>query len=71
MKKTVKLEDHVYDSLHAFRDKDETFSDAIERLLSARVNTCQLLDVLEGQIKFREWQREKLLKLIENKRGED
>lgn len=62
MSKTVKLEDQVYTRLDDFRDKHETFSEAVERLLRARDDMCRLVDVLEGQIRFKEWQREQLEK---------
>ena len=34
MSRTIKLEDEVYDRLEAVRGKRETFSQAVERLLS-------------------------------------
>lgn len=56
MSKTIKLEDKVYDELEIFRDKRETFSEAVEGLLAARLKVLELFSILEGQLKYREWQ---------------
>jgi len=61
--KTVKLEQEVYDELEKFRDKRETFSQAIGTLLGARIRIWQLVDVLEGSLRFQELKAEKLTKL--------
>jgi len=60
MSKTVKLDDATYDKLERFRGKRETFSEAVERLLNIRDALGKLEDILEGQVRFREEQREKL-----------
>lgn len=58
MSKQIRIEDHVYDKLEAFRDKRETFSEAVERLLGAWDEVRKLADILEGAAKFRESQKE-------------
>ncbi len=58
--KTIKLEEKVYDQLDRFRIKGETFSQAVEKLLSGRETASGLILVLEGAFRFREWQRDQL-----------
>ena len=60
MSKAIKVEDQVYNDLDQIRSKGETFSNVIVELLSARLRILELINVLEGQLKFREWQREQL-----------
>lgn len=59
MSKPIRLEDHVYYKLDNFRDKNETRSQAVERLLGAWDEVRKLADILEGAAKFRESQEEK------------
>lgn len=59
MSKTIRVEDNVYLELEKLRDWKETFSQVIGKLTLTREELCKLLDVIEGAIKFREWQREK------------
>ena len=56
MAKSIKVEDHVYQQLYEFQEKGETFSQAIETLIAARTELCRCIDLLEGLIRFREWQ---------------
>lgn len=58
MSKTIKLHNGVYAELEKFRDKRETFSDAIKKLLETRPKVFELITFLEGQLRFREWQRD-------------
>ena len=51
MSKTIKLEDEVYDRLENFRDKRETYSQAVERLLELPTRIKELGSILEGQAK--------------------
>ena len=60
MIKTIKLEERTYHQLDQLRGKRETFSDAVATLLLARLKVLELSSVLEGQLKYREWQREQL-----------
>ena len=49
MSHTIKLEDQVYDQLEKFRNKRETFSEAVERLLRVKDGIDNLVGVLVGQ----------------------
>lgn len=60
IRKLIGLSQETYDKLEAFRDKRETFSEAVERLLAAGAEFNRLADILEGAAKFRESQAEKL-----------
>lgn len=60
MSKTIKLEDAVYARLEGFRGKRETFSESVDRLLTMLEKVGELRDVLEGQIAYRNRQKEKL-----------
>ena len=62
MSHTIKLEDQVYDQLEVFRNKRETFSEAVERLLQVPGRLREIASILEGQVRFREWQSEQLEK---------
>lgn len=62
MSKTIKVEDQVYRRLEEIRDWKETYSQVIAKLLAAREEFCQVIEVIAGQVKFREWQREQLEK---------
>ena len=59
MSHTIKLEDHVYESLQNFQDKRETFSQTVERLLALPGELNNVLSILEGQAKFEEFKRGK------------
>ena len=54
MTKSIKLEDQVYDRLEAFRDKKETFSQAVERLLELPRRITELANIMEGKITHQE-----------------
>ena len=60
MSKTIRVEENAYLELDKLRDWKQTYSEVIEDLLATRAEICRFLDVVEGQIRFREWQREKL-----------
>lgn len=55
MRKTIKIDEQVYNKLDDFRDRHETFSEAVERLLAAQDMVRQLASILEGQLKFQEY----------------
>lgn len=63
MSKTIRVEDSVYLELEKLRDWKQTFSEVIEDLVFTRAEICKFLDVIEGQIRFREWQRDKIEQL--------
>jgi len=60
MSKPIKVSSQVYDELDKLRVGRQTFSDVIEDLLAGRLKILEAMDMLEGQLKFREWQRQKL-----------
>jgi len=60
MSKAIKLDDQVYEDLDALRGKGETFGQVVEGLMGTRARLCQFLDAVEGSIKFREWQIDRL-----------
>ena len=60
MSKVIKVENHVYEALELLRVGRQTFSDIIRDLLETRLVILEAMNVLEGQIKFREWQRREL-----------
>ncbi len=51
--KNIALEIEVYTRLEGFRGKRETFSEAVDRLLTMLEKVGELRDVLEGQIAFK------------------
>ena len=63
MSKSIKLSESVYEKLREFQGKRESFSKAVERLLTMRAKVGELRDVLEGQIAFTNHKREQLEKL--------
>ncbi len=58
MSKAIKVEDHIYTSLDLLRVGRRTFSDVIMELLKARLTILEAMSLLEGQLKYREWQRQ-------------
>jgi len=63
MSRAIKVEDQVYQELDLIREKGETFSQVVATLLSSRKAVFEFLNVLEGQLNFREWQRKELERL--------
>ncbi len=63
MSKAIKVEDQVYQALDQLRVKGQTFSDVTEDLLKTRLKILEVMNALEGPIKFREWQRERLYEI--------
>ena len=59
----IRVSDEVYNKLQAFQDKRESFSQAVERLLTLMEKMGELRNILEGGKKFEEWRLEQLLKL--------
>lgn len=69
MSKVIKVEDHIYQSLDHLRVGRQTFSDVCEDLLKCRLTILDSISMLEGVIKYREWQREQLEKLPQKEGG--
>ncbi|MBA7572674.1 hypothetical protein ES708_14458 [subsurface metagenome] len=63
MSKVIKVEDKIYAQLDQLRVKGQTFSDVCEDLLKGRLLILEAMNALEGPIKFREWQRERLYEI--------
>jgi len=56
----VMLSEEVYDKLEAIRDKRETFSEAVARLLLIHDGLGLLTSTIQGQKAHREFQAERL-----------
>lgn len=67
--KVIKVESHIYTALDQLRVGRQTFSDVIEELLKSRLLILNAMNALEGQLKFREWQRQELEKLAAAREG--
>lgn len=55
MSKTIKLEGGVYQRLEEIRGKRETFSQAVERLISVMEGFKHLTDITEGTKEYHSW----------------
>ena len=60
MSKVIKVEEQTYNDLDQLRVGRQTFSDVIEDLLKGRNKILEAMNMLEGILKYREWQREQL-----------
>ena len=60
MSHTIKLEDHIFNQLEDFRDKRETYSQAVERLLGLPAGILSLAGLLEGQAALEQRKSEQL-----------
>jgi len=63
MSKMIKVDDKTYGELDHLRLGRQTFADVISRLLESRLKVLEMFSVLEGQLGYREYQREKLDKI--------
>lgn len=68
MSKMLKVNDQVYQELDDLKVGHQTFSDVIKELLAARLKTFEFINMLEGQLKYREWQQQELAKLHQGNR---
>ncbi len=64
MSRAIKVEDQVYTKLDLIRDKGETFSQIIERLLEARLKMFEMLSMVEGVLRYQEWKQKQLLEAV-------
>ncbi len=64
MSRAIKVEDQVYQELDMIRDKGETFSQVVERLLEARLKMFEMLSMVEGVLRYQEWKQKQLLEAI-------
>ena len=60
--KDIKVEEQVYHKLDDFRAKHETFSQALDRLLTLMARMGEVKDILEGGVKYEEWRESELEK---------
>lgn len=60
MSKLIKVEEAVYNQLDTLRAGRQTFSDVVDELLTGRLRMLEAMNLLEGVLRFREWQRERL-----------
>lgn len=58
MSKGIKVSDQVYQELDLLRAKRVTFSDVVEGLLKMRLKAMELMNVLEGQLRYGGQQRD-------------
>ena len=63
MSHSIKLSQPVYDMLRVFQGKRESFSEAVERLLTLIEKVGELKDILEGQVSYAKWKAEQLEKI--------
>jgi len=63
MTKLIRVEDRIYNHLEQIRDKRQTFSQVIEELLTLRGSLFNMINVLEGQLKYNEWKAKRLQEL--------
>ncbi len=67
MSRAIKVEDQVYTELDLIRDKGETFSQIIERLLQARLKMFETLNMIEGTLRYEKFKQETFLKAIQKR----
>jgi len=60
----LKIENEVYSQLENLKVGRQTFSEVIEGILKAREKMLEALNVLEGALQFREWQRQRFLERV-------
>lgn len=62
MRQLIKIDDQVKAELDKIKISGQTYSSIIDELLDVRRRLFELLNVIEGSLKFREWQCERLEK---------
>ncbi len=65
MSRAIKVEDQVYTELDMIRSKGETFSQVVERLLKARLQMFEILNMVEGTLRYQEYKQQQMLKLVQ------
>jgi len=70
MSKAIKVKDRIYLELDMIREKGETFSQAIERLLVARLKIFELIYRVEELLKYEKWKQEEILKAVREQQAE-
>ena len=64
MSKAIKVEDQVYRELDRLKAKGQTFSQVIEDILEARLKIFELLNVVEGQLKYQDWKQKQIHEVL-------
>jgi len=64
MSKAIKVEDQVYQELYMIRQRNQTFSQVIEDMLEARLKIFELLNVMEGQLKYQDWKQKQIHEVL-------
>ncbi len=64
MSKPIKVSDQVYQELDMVKEKGETFSQVVERLLEARAKMFEMLSMVEGVLRYQEWKQKQFLKAV-------
>ena len=59
MSKSIKVSELVYCELEQIRQKRETFSDVVKRLLDARPQVLEASDILRGVASFGRWEQDR------------
>lgn len=59
----IKLKPKIYNQLNQLRDRGQTFSLVIQDLLSARLSTLEFINLVEGTLRFSQWQYQRLHQL--------
>ncbi len=60
MSKLIKVRPKVYDELDQLRGKGETFNEVIQDLIDTRAKLCFFCSDIEGTIKLRTWQQDRV-----------
>ena len=69
MSRAIKVEDQVYQELDLIREKGETFSQVVERLLEARLEMFKMLSMVEGVLRYQEWKQKLLLEAVQEQQA--
>ena len=69
MSRAIKVEDQVYLELDMIREKGETFSQVVERLLQARLKMFEILSMVEAVLRYQEWKQKQLLKAVQEQQA--
>lgn len=69
MSRAIKVGDQVYTELDLIREKGETFSQVVERLLKARLSMFEALNMIETDLRYEVWKQKQLLKTIQEQQA--
>jgi len=69
LSRAIKVGDQVYTELDLIREKGETFSQVVERLLKARLSMFEALNMIETDLRYEVWKQKQLLKTIQEQQA--